>query len=96
MGIFKIFKCFSKIWRKGTRYIAERIGDKADSWLTPMSTLKIRKRNCSRNTEFFYQQDNSRRIWQLWSPNPLYQESKWVTDDSKIGRIEKYQKPGYL
>ena len=30
MGIFRIFKCFSKMWRKGAKYIAERIEDKAD------------------------------------------------------------------
>ena len=38
--IFRFFKWFSRMWRKGARYEAERIGDRAEPCPTPTSTLK--------------------------------------------------------
>ena len=34
------FKWFSRMWRKGARYKAERIGDRTEPCPTPTSTLK--------------------------------------------------------
>ena len=39
-GIFKIFNYFSRIWRIGDKYKADRIGERANSWPTPILTLK--------------------------------------------------------
>ena len=35
-GIFRFFKQFSKIWKIGGRYKVDKIGERANSWLTPM------------------------------------------------------------
>ena len=40
IGIFRIFKQFSRIWRIRARYKADKIGKRAESCPTPMSTLK--------------------------------------------------------
>ena len=37
--IFRFFSHFSKIWRIRERYKVKRIGERADLWPTPMSTL---------------------------------------------------------
>jgi len=42
MGIFRFLRCFSRIYKNGVRYKAERIGERADSWPTPMLTSKSR------------------------------------------------------
>jgi len=36
----RFFKYFSRIWRNGKRYKAERIGERANSWPTPTLTSK--------------------------------------------------------
>jgi len=41
MGIFRILRCFSRIYKNGVKYKAERIGERADPWLTPMFTSKF-------------------------------------------------------
>jgi len=41
MGIFKFFRCFSKIYKKGERYRADKIGERVDSCPTPTFMLKI-------------------------------------------------------
>ena len=40
IGIFRFFNCFSKMWKIGEKYKAERIGERAKPCLTPISTLK--------------------------------------------------------
>ena len=40
IGIFRFFNIFSRIWKIGERYKADKIGDKEEPCLTPMSTLK--------------------------------------------------------
>lgn len=40
IGIFRFFNWFLKIWKIGKRYKAEKIGERADSCLIPISTLK--------------------------------------------------------
>ena len=45
MGIFIFFKCFSRIYKKGVRYKAERIGERADPWPTPTLTSKLGEEN---------------------------------------------------
>jgi len=37
-GIFKFFRCFSRICKNGVRYRAERIGESADPCPTPTLT----------------------------------------------------------
>ena len=39
------FKHFSRIYRRGERYKANKIGDRADPWPTPTFTLYIREEN---------------------------------------------------
>ena len=46
-GIFRFFNCFSKIWKIGERYKAERIEERADPCPTPILTLKKRKEKLS-------------------------------------------------
>ena len=41
MGIFKFFRCFSKIYKKGERYKANEIEVRADPWPIPTFMLKI-------------------------------------------------------
>jgi len=40
MGIFRILRCFSRMYKNGVKYKAERIGERADPWPTPMLTSK--------------------------------------------------------
>ena len=40
IGIFRFFKHFSRIWKTGEIYKADKIGDRAKPWPMPMSTLK--------------------------------------------------------
>ena len=37
-----ILRCFSRIYKNGVKYKAERIGERADPWPTPMLTSKSR------------------------------------------------------
>ena len=41
MGIFKFFRHFSKIYKKGERYRADKIGERVDLCPTPTFMLKI-------------------------------------------------------
>ncbi len=41
IGMFRIFRCFSKIWNTEERYKAERIGESAEPCPTPTLMLKI-------------------------------------------------------
>ena len=43
MEIFRFFNCFSRIYKNGVRYKAERIEEKADSWPTLTLTSKIKE-----------------------------------------------------
>ena len=38
---FEIFKMLFRIYKKGERYKEERMGERADSWPTPMLTSNI-------------------------------------------------------
>ena len=38
--IFRFFNLFSRIWKTDNKYKADKIGKKAESWLTPMFTSK--------------------------------------------------------
>ena len=40
MGIFRMLRCFSRIYENRVKYKAERIGERADPWPTPILTLK--------------------------------------------------------
>jgi len=40
MGIFRILRHFSRIYKNGVKYKAERIGESADPCPTPMLTSK--------------------------------------------------------
>ena len=40
MGIFRFLRHFSRIYKNRVKYKAERIGERADPWPTPMLTLK--------------------------------------------------------
>ena len=40
MEIFRFLRYFSRIYKNGVKYKAERIGERADPWPTPMLTLK--------------------------------------------------------
>ena len=53
-GIFRFFKWISRMWSREERYKAERMGERAEPWLTPTLTLKNGEKNCSRNTVSFY------------------------------------------
>ena len=39
--IWRFLRRFSRIYKKGERYKADRIGERADPWPTPMFTSKI-------------------------------------------------------
>ena len=39
-GIFRIFNQFLRIWRIGTKYKADRVGERVEPCPTPMSKLK--------------------------------------------------------
>ena len=45
MGIFRIFKQFSRIWRTEARYKADEMGDRAEPCPTPTLTLKKGEEN---------------------------------------------------
>ncbi len=36
MGIFRFLRCFSRIYKNRVKYKAERIGERADPWPTPI------------------------------------------------------------
>ncbi len=40
MGIFRFLRRFSRIYKNGVKYKAERIGERANPWPTPMLTSK--------------------------------------------------------
>ena len=40
MGIFRFLRCFLRIYKNRVKYKAERIGERADSWPTPMLISK--------------------------------------------------------
>ena len=40
-GILRFFRHFSKVNRKEERYKANKMGERAESWPTPMFILKI-------------------------------------------------------
>ena len=40
MGIFRFLRCFSRIYKNRVKYKAERIGERADPWPTPILILK--------------------------------------------------------
>jgi len=40
-GILRILRCFSRIYKKGERYKADKTGERADSWPTPMLTSNV-------------------------------------------------------
>jgi len=40
-GILRFLRCFSKMYKKGERYKANKIKERADPWPTPMFTSKI-------------------------------------------------------
>ena len=44
-GMLREFRHFSRIYRRGERYRADKIGDRADSWPTPTLTLYNREEN---------------------------------------------------
>jgi len=37
--IFRFIRCFSRIYKKGMRYKADKIGERADPWPTPILTV---------------------------------------------------------
>jgi len=39
-GIFRFFKQISRMWSRGERYKAKRMGERVELWLTPMLILK--------------------------------------------------------
>jgi len=39
-GIFRFFDLCSIMWKTGNKYNANRIGERAEPWLTPILTLK--------------------------------------------------------
>jgi len=43
IGIFRFFSLFSKIWKIEEKYKANKIGDRANPYSIPMSTLKKEK-----------------------------------------------------
>ena len=43
-GIFRIFNHFSRMWRMRDKYRADIIGERANPWPTPTSTLKKKRR----------------------------------------------------
>ena len=43
IGIFRFFTLFSKIWKIGERYKANKMEGKVESCLTPILTLKDRE-----------------------------------------------------
>ena len=45
MGIFRIFKQFSRIWRTEARYKTDKMGDRAEPCPTPTLTLKKGEEN---------------------------------------------------
>jgi len=40
IGIFRFLRCFSRIYKNGERYRAERMGERANPWPTLMLTSK--------------------------------------------------------
>ena len=43
IGILRFFRHFSRIYRNRERYKADKIGERADPWPTPMFMLKMGK-----------------------------------------------------
>jgi len=41
-GIFRFIRHFSRIYKRGVRYKADKIGERADSWPTLMLTVNDR------------------------------------------------------
>ena len=41
-GIFRFIRCFSRIYKREVRYKADKIGERADPWPTPMLTVNDR------------------------------------------------------
>jgi len=35
IGIFRFLRCFSRIYKNGVRYKADKMGERADPWPTP-------------------------------------------------------------
>ena len=42
-GIFRLFNLFSKIWKIGERYRADKMGKSTELYSTPILTLKDRE-----------------------------------------------------
>jgi len=40
-GILRFLRQFSRIYKKGKRYKADKTGERADPWPTPMFTLNV-------------------------------------------------------
>ena len=40
-GILRFLRQFSRIYKKGKRYKADKTGERANSWPTPMFTLNV-------------------------------------------------------
>ena len=43
IGIFRFFNLFSRIWKTGNKYGANKMGKRAKSWPTPMLSSKNRE-----------------------------------------------------
>jgi len=41
IGILRLLRYFSRMCKNGERYKANKIGERANPWLTPMLTLKL-------------------------------------------------------
>ena len=52
--IFRFFNIFSKMWKIGNRYNANRIGERAKPWPTPTSILKKGEKKLFQKYLVFY------------------------------------------
>ena len=66
IGIFRFFKLFSRMWKTGEIYKADKIGRELSLAPHQCQYWKDEKKNCSSNTAFSYLLDNLRRIRWLW------------------------------
>ena len=41
IGILRFLRCFSRMYKNGKRYKADKIGERADPWSTPTLTSKL-------------------------------------------------------
>jgi len=70
IGIFRFFNLFSRVWKIGEKYKADKIGDKTEPYLILISILKRKEEKLfQKYFVFFYLLGNIRKIERSWNWN---------------------------